>query len=98
MSEETTKYREAKQKVARLRGFYTHLVVYVAVNILLFLINTIVSPDTLWFIWPLLGWGIGVAVHAVVVFSNAGRLGAQWEERKIREIMENESGTAEQSQ
>jgi len=90
MSEETTKYREAKRKVARLRGFYTHLAVYLAVNALLYLINMITSPDTLWFFWPLMGWGIGIALHAVLVFSNAGRLGAEWEERRIREIMENE--------
>lgn len=90
MSEETTKYREAKRKVARLRGFYTHLAVYLAVNMLLFLIDTITSPDTLWFFWPLMGWGIGIALHAVLVFSNAGRLGAEWEERRIRKIMENE--------
>jgi hypothetical protein len=90
MSEETTKYREAKRKVARLRGFYTHLAVYLAVNTLLFLIDTIASPDTLWFFWPLMGWGLGIALHAILVFSNAGRLGAEWEERKIREIMDNE--------
>jgi uncharacterized membrane protein len=64
--------------------------VYLAVNALLYLINMITSPDTLWFFWPLMGWGIGIALHAVLVFSNAGRLGAEWEERKIREIMENE--------
>ena len=90
MSEETAKYREAKQKVASLRGFYIHLVVYVAVNTLLFLINMITSPDALWFIWPLMGWGLAVALQALSVFSNAGRLGSEWEERKIREIMENE--------
>jgi hypothetical protein len=90
MSEETTKYREAKQKVASLRGFYTHLAVYLAVNTLLFLINMITSPGTLWFIWPLMGWGLAVALQALSVFSNAGRRGSEWEERKIREIMENE--------
>lgn len=26
------------------------------------------SPDKTWFIWPLLGWGIGLLGHALLVF------------------------------
>ena len=68
---------------------------YVVVNLLLFAINMIASPDGLWFIWPLMGWGVGVAIHALSVFGFGGGLGADWEERKIREIMENENINAD---
>jgi len=90
MTEDTKKYSEAKQKVAKLREFYVHLVVYITVNTLLLVINIIVSPDTLWFFWPLFGWGIGLAMHAVSVFSNLSRVSTEWEEKKIREFMDNE--------
>jgi hypothetical protein len=90
MNEQEVKYQKAKERVADLRGFYTHLTVYVIVNIGLFLINMIASPGSLWFLWPLMGWGIAVALHALRVFGSGGLSGADWEERKIREIMEKE--------
>lgn len=49
-------------------GFYKHLAVYLAVGILLIVINFLTSPDYFWVIWPLLGWGIAVIIHAVSVF------------------------------
>ena len=48
-------------------GFKSHLTVYLAVNLLLFVINLLKTPDSYWFIWPLLGWGIGVLGHAYSV-------------------------------
>ena len=48
-------------------GFRTHLIVYVAVNVLLVVLNLAVSADKLWFIWPLLGWGVGLLGHAYLV-------------------------------
>jgi len=62
--------------------------VYVIVNLGLFLINMTTSPENLWFIWPLMGWGIGIALHALRVFG--GTLGSNWEEKKIAEFMEKE--------
>ena len=88
MDEQTAKYQRAKRRFETLKGFYVHLGVYVAVNLLLFLINIIVSPDLLWFIWPLMGWGIAIALHAVRVFVEAP--GSSWEERKIAELMNKE--------
>jgi len=48
--------------------FYRHLAVYVAVNLLLVVINLVTSRGYFWAIWPLLGWGIGIAIHALRVF------------------------------
>ncbi len=50
------------------REFFVHAVVYVAVIMLLILINLTTRPGTLWFIWPLLGWGLAVALHFARVF------------------------------
>ena len=90
MNTEETKYQTAKERVEAIKGFYTHLTVYVAVNLLLFSINMVTSPGSLWFIWPLMGWGVGFVIHALSVFGFGPGLGADWEERKIREIMEKE--------
>ncbi len=55
------------------QGFKIHLGVYVAVNVLLAVLNLTLSPNTLWFYWPLLGWGLGLAGHAALVYRNANR-------------------------
>jgi hypothetical protein len=83
--DEQVRYEEAKKRVSEIRGFYQHLAAYVVVNAALVLINLLTSPRDLWFMWPLLGWGIGVALHALSVFG--GLWGKAWEERKINEIM-----------
>ena len=46
-------------------GFRIHLAAYVLVNALLIAINLIFTPNTLWFYWPLLGWGIGILAHGL---------------------------------
>ncbi|MBT4277889.1 Pr2TM family membrane protein [Candidatus Falkowbacteria bacterium] len=47
--------------------FYVHLVVYVLVNILLIVVNLITTPENLWFYWPILGWGIGIIGHYILL-------------------------------
>ena len=92
MNEQETRYQNAKKRVEELRGFYVHLTVYVVVNLFLFALNMLTSPGSLWFYWPLLGWGIAVALHALRAFGSGRRLGAEWEDRKIEELM-NQGGT-----
>ena len=69
MAEE--KLRQIARERARAKiGFYIHLTIYVIVNILLFSIWYItLGPRGLpWFIFPLVGWGIAIIVHAVATF------------------------------
>ena len=84
------RYERARQRVEALRGFYMHLAVFVVVNAGLFVLDILSSGGT-WFFWPLFGWGIGLAVHAVSVFAR-GPFGPDWEDRKIRELMERDPG------
>ena len=88
MNTQEKKYQKAKERVEEIKGFYIHLIVYVLVNLLLFTINMVTSPGGLWFMWPLMGWGIAIVLHAVRVFF--GTLGSGWEEKKIAELMDKE--------
>lgn len=88
--DEKEMYERARKRVEEIRSFYSHLFVYLAVNAGLFLLNIITSPKHLWFYWPLIGWGIGLAIHGLSVFGTDRLLGKDWEEKKIREIMEKE--------
>ena len=66
-------YQRAKKRAEAKFGFYIHLSVYIAVSILLIIINLSSSTQYLWFKWPLIGWGIGVFFHALGVFVFSGR-------------------------
>jgi len=85
------KYEEAKKRVKELKDFYRNLITYAAVNIFLIIINLITSPNRLWFYWVTIFWGIGIVLHASKVFILKGKfLGKNWEEKKIKEIVEKE--------
>ena len=58
-------YRQAKKRVKLKLGFKNHVAVYVAVNLLLLIINLSTSSDYLWVKWPVLGWGIGLFFHGL---------------------------------
>jgi hypothetical protein len=86
--DEQEQYEQARKQVRRIRGFYVHALVYVLVNALVIFINATTASGVWWSLWTVLGWGIGLAAHAIAVFGLGGLWGPQWEERKIREILE----------
>jgi len=75
--------RLALAHVRRLRRFYIHLAQYLLAIPLLMIINLVTYADVLWFIWPALGWGIGILTHAAAVFEYYPFFGAQWERRQV---------------
>ena len=87
---ETERYYQAQKKVKGIRGFYEHLTVFIFVTVILVVINLITSPEYLWFIWCIGGWGIGVVFHGLKVFGYSPFFNKEWEERKIQEILEKE--------
>lgn len=60
---------QAKAKVE----FRIHVITFIAVIVLLAIINLLTAPEYLWFIWPMFGWGIGIAVHALTVYFSLGQ-------------------------
>ena len=69
--------------VRKIKAFYVHLAQYVVVIGVLAAVNLIGSPHYLWFLWPALGWGLGVAAHGAAVFDVVPFLGADWEKRQV---------------
>lgn len=63
---------KARARATAIFGFYKHLAAYVIVNLMLFFINLVTTPDYFWCVWPLIGWGVAVAVHAVRVYAFGG--------------------------
>ena len=86
-------YREARRRVKKLKGFDTHLAIYVLVNLLIVFINIQdLKPGESYFQYKnfitLFFWGIGLVAHGLSVFVPQFVLRQDCEERKIREIME----------
>ena len=82
-------YERAKKRVEAKAKFYRHLIIYIAVCILLIIINLSVSPDYFWFRWPLMGWGLAVLLHTLKVFVFSGEIGVT--EQMIEKEMEQEA-------
>ena len=82
------RYQRAQKRVKDIKGFYSHLTVYCFVIPFIIFINLKFSPQFHWFWFSTLGWGLGLFFHWVKVFGlNALGLGKNWEERKIKEFM-----------
>jgi hypothetical protein len=86
INKEELAYRKAARRVKELKGFYGNLTSYCLVIPFLAILNIITDASHLWFFWPMLGWGIGIVAHGVNTFG----IGRSWEEKKIRELMEEE--------
>lgn len=81
-------YYRAKKQVDEIKGFYGNLLSYCIVIPFLIFLNYQTSWSFQWFWFPMLGWGIGLAVHGLSVFLPDFILGKSWEERKIKQLME----------
>jgi hypothetical protein len=92
--DDRNRYQRARRRARQIRGFYLHAAIFVAVNILLHVINFVAAPKAYWAFWPLFGWGIGLLAHGLATYRWMPFLGKEWEERKIRELMDKNRGDA----
>ncbi|HLV14876.1 MAG TPA: 2TM domain-containing protein [Xanthomarina sp.] len=92
---ELERLERARKRVKKIKGFYTHLFVYIIINIMIVIINIQdLKAGESYFqyknFFTLFFWGIGLAIHALSVFLPDIVLGKNWEERKIKELMDEE--------
>jgi len=72
--------RLARRRAAAKLGWYIHAIVYITVNLMLALLAA--SSGRNWAIYPIVGWGIGLAIHGAVIFLVTG--GAGLHERLVQ--------------
>ncbi len=87
---EDKRYEKAKEKVEAIKGFYGNLTAYCIVIPVLIFINFRTTSFP-WAIFPALGWGFGVMMHGFEAFGSNPLFGKNWEERKMREFMEDDN-------
>lgn len=86
----------ARRYVLQLQAFYIHAGVFAAGMILIFVVNlaTNVSAGIAgewwawWSAWAFLGWGVGVAIHGLVVLLNRpAHSSSTWEQQQIDKVL-----------
>lgn len=88
---EADRYYDAQKRVKELREFYEHLSVYVLSTPIVIIVNLMTSPEYLWFIWCVVGWGMAIVLHGLKVFSFPPFFNKKWEDKKIQEFLEKEN-------
>jgi len=92
------KLARAKKRVKTIKGFYTHLAVYIVINILITVVKASflgAENDGNYIFWyffagPLF-WGIGLLAHGLFVFARSIDFLKKWEDRKMKELIERDS-------
>jgi hypothetical protein len=84
------RYLKAKERVEAIKSFYGNLISYCLVIPILVYINYRTTSFP-WVIFPILGWGFGLLMHGMEAFGYNPLFGKRWEEKKMREYMEDEN-------
>jgi hypothetical protein len=66
--------QRAVHRLKKKAEFRSHLTSYVLVNALLVGIWAFTGQGYFWPIWPLLGWGVGIAFHAWDTFGHRSEI------------------------
>jgi hypothetical protein len=85
----------ARARVRAAREFYKHLAVYILVSALLVVIDLATGGPSFvlglgWAFYPILGWGLGVLLHAIKTFWSRPSLARDWEKRKFQQYLNEE--------
>lgn len=83
-------YLRARKRLDNLKDFYGSLIAYVIIIPFLAFINYRTYWDVQWFWFPAIGWGIGLSFQAFEVFGKDKYFGRSWEEKKLKEFMQEE--------
>jgi hypothetical protein len=60
--------RLARRRAGAKLGWFAHAAIYVLVNLLIFAMSKYAFGTRPWSVFPLLGWGLGLALHGIAVF------------------------------
>jgi len=76
----------ARKRVREKLNFFKHFVTYIVVLAFLALVNNMTWSGYQWWLWPALGWGIGIVSHFFSAFLFKG---SALEERLLKSELKN---------
>lgn len=88
MSTDSDLRRQAERRADVKLAFKVHLLAYLLVNAGLVAINLATSPGYFWAVWPIIGWGLGLAAHAIATYHFGGDVRERAVEEELRRLRE----------
>jgi hypothetical protein len=82
----TNLYKAAEKRAKAKLGFYIHATVFVMVSAMQFGINLFTTPWVFWSFFPFMGWGLGLAIHGLVVWFKTSDLREQMIESELERM------------
>jgi hypothetical protein len=83
-SQESDLERIARRRAGAKLGWYIHAAIYIAVNTVLAALSAL--GERHWAVFPALGWGLGLAAHALLVFLRTGGLHERMVQAELRRL------------
>ncbi|MCB9038985.1 MAG: 2TM domain-containing protein [Lewinellaceae bacterium] len=82
-------YQAARSRVREKKRFYRRLGIFVALSVFFLLLNVLTSFGSWWFMWPILGMGLGIAIKYFKIFGfpGVGSIDEDWEDREMEKEM-----------
>lgn len=79
--------KKAEKRAEEKMGFFVHFGVYILVNVLLIFVWWFTNGGDVfpWFIFPLIGWGIGLGAHFIGVYATYNLL-EKMTEKELRKL------------
>lgn len=97
-------YNAAYRKVKKIKGFYSHLRVYIIVNIIIIVssLNREIFTEGVhasglmeWHTYSTaFFWGIGLVAHGLSVFGSELFFSPDWEQKKIQKYMDKDAANS----
>lgn len=79
-------YERAKRRVREKKKFLRQLATYIVMSLFFIILNGATYSGTWWFMWPMMGWGIGLFIHYFKVYGlpGVGPIESEWEEKEMQ--------------
>ena len=79
--------REAISYVQNLKAFHMNWITFIIIMPFLYVLNIELNPDFLWVVIAGVGWALGIALHALVIFGLFSIFSGGWEQREFQKHM-----------
>ena len=88
MLKDENRMEEARKRAKAKAEFIRHLMSYLVIMAFLALINNVTGSGYQWWLWPALGWGIGIVSHFLKTYVTGGRLEEKLVDQELEKMDE----------
>jgi hypothetical protein len=89
-SEQHVLFENAQRRIRQKKRCYNHTALFLIGSVFLFITNKVFhyGPDSDWYLWAVLSWGVILTYHWVQVFIMNRFLGPEWERTQREKLVQ----------